>query len=333
VGNMADIARRLMSAGKDPGTPAAVVEHAGATRQRTVAATLATLADAAQAEQIEPPAIIVVGQVTAMRQRLAWLEKLPLWGRTVIVTRAARQAAPLSSALTEFGAKVIEAPTIDIRPPQSFEDVDAALRRLGDFDWVTFTSPNGVSAFVHRCGRLGLDARALGGVKVAAVGSATAAALRKHFIAADLVPEQFTTEALGRTLVASGDMEGKRILLARADVATETLPDILRGGGAAVEDIAVYCTARPDALPQEAIRSLRDNQAEWVTFTSPLTVTNFLALIDKEKVDPGGIKLAAIGPVTAEALRRRGLTPTVVARPHTIDALVDAIVSNETKQQ
>ncbi len=330
VGNLDRVVSRLIQAGRDGGTPAAIVASASRPRQRVVAARLDKLAVASAAAGITPPAVAIVGKVAALAEKLAWFERLPLFGRTVIVTRPQGQAGQLSRRLVELGAAAIEAPAIVIGPPEDLAAVDAALRRLGEFDWIVFTSVNGVDAFVQRCRQLGLDGRSLGSARLAAVGPATGERLRRNFIAPDLVPETFTTEALAEAIRAAGELSGRRLLLARTDIAGAGLPEALRSAGADVEDVAFYRTGRPDSLPQEAAAALRDGRVDWVTFASPSAVDNFAALLGPEATDLlAGAKLAAIGPVTAEAVRARGLTPTAVARTHTIDGLVEAIVQAE----
>ena len=329
VGKLPEIAERLIGSGRPGGTPAAVVERAGTLSQHTVVATLETIAERARSAGVQPPAVVIVGDVVKMRDRLAWLERLPLFGRTVLVTRARRQASQLAEQLGWLGAEVIEAPAVLIEPPESFEAVDEALCRLGQFQWLVFTSANGVASLVERMDRLFLDARALGGVRIAAVGPATTKALRERFLTPDLVPTSYTTEALAEALCACERIRGKRVMLARADIATPVLAERLRQAGALVEEIVVYRTARPAALPADAAEALRSGRADWITFTSSSTVENFMALAEPEKANLSKTKLAAIGPVTAETLRQHGLKPTVIAEPHTIDAMVSAIVRQE----
>jgi len=326
VGNLPEIARRLIEAGRDAGTPAAVVERATRPDQRTVFATLSALPEAAREARVAAPAVIIVGEVAAIGERLAWTERLPLFGNTVIVTRTRTQASKLSRRLAELGARVIEAPAIAIEPPEDFAAADSALGRLDAFDWVAFTSPNGVEAFVGRCAELRLDARSLGNARIAAVGPGTADALRGHFITPDLMPGSYTTEGLGKALAEAG-VGGRSVLLPRADIATAALPQMLRQAGAEVTEATVYRTVRPAALPGDAAEALQAGRTHWITFTSSSTVTNFLALAGE--TDLSDVKLAAIGPVTADTLRAAGLTPTVTADPCTIEALVAAIVAFE----
>ena len=326
VGNLPAIAAALLEAGRDGATPAALVQNATRPDQRTVTATLATVADAAKRHNVRPPALLIVGEVVRIRERIAWLERLPLFGRTVLVTRTRRQASALTERLAELGANVIECPTIEIHPPAETARFDDALRRLGEFDWLVLTSPNGASAVIERMGVLGLDGRALASVRIAAVGPATADVLEQHFLRPDLMPPKFTTQALAEALVAEARGAAGRYLLLRADIATDALPEALRLAGGHVEEGAAYRTVRPDALPEDAVSALRDGRAHWVTFTSSSTAANFLALIDGEGVSLAGVKLASIGPVTTEALRAGGLTPAVTAEVHTIDGLIEAML-------
>jgi len=328
VGNLPAIAERLLAAGRDGETPVAIVQHATRPNQRTVVATLATAAAEADRHGIRPPAVVIVSPTVALRQRLAWIEKLPLWGQTVLVTRTRRQASRLAERLAELGARVILCPTIEIRPPEDTADADAALRRLGEFDWLVLTSPNGVTALVDRLRAAGRDGRVLAGVRIAAIGPATADALRRHFIEPDLVPPEATTESLGRALIDAAGPDGLgHVLLARADIATGALPEALRGAAARVEEVATYRTTRPASLPDEADEALRQGRADWITFTSSSTVENFLALAEATGLSLGTVKPASIGPVTSKTLRAHGLEPAIEASVYTIDGLVDAIAS------
>ncbi len=327
VGRLGEIAERLIRAGRSPDTLAAVVQDAATPHQRTIVAALADIAGKAEEAGIRPPALTIVGDVVSLRNELSWFEQLPLFGRTILVTRTRQQTSELSEKLRALGADVIEAPTIEIQPPDDTAKIDAALERLGDFDWLALTSPNGAEALMARLAALNMDARSLAGVKIAAIGPATAEVLWRRSIKADLIPDEFTTAAMGEALVAAGAGAG-RVLLARADIAGDALGDTLRAAGAEVEEIAIYRTARPAALPQRAVEALRAGVIDWITFTSSSTVENFLSLLASAgDVNLSAVKLAAIGPVTAETLSAAGLTPTVVARPHTIAGLAEAIVS------
>jgi uroporphyrinogen III methyltransferase/synthase len=325
------MAERLIKAGKSPDTPAAVIEQATLPRQRVTVATLNTIADAAQQAGVRPPAITIVGRVVELRSRLAWLEKLPLHGQCVLVTRSRPQASRLSQRLRELGAEVIEAPTIAIEAPKDCRPLDSALRRLKEFHLLALTSPNGVAAVFDRLRLLGLDARALANLRVAAVGSETAAELLARGIAADIVPEEYTTAAMAQAIRQSAVPAGARVLLARADIATPELADALAKGGFFVEEAVAYRTVRPESLSGEAKDALAAGRVNWITFTSSSTVENFLALVDTPEV-LRAIKLASIGPVTSQTLRKHGHAPTVEAQTHTIDALADAMATYQRKK-
>lgn len=327
VGSLADISAKLIAAGRGGEAPAAVVADASTPRQRTVVTTLAELPQAVAAAGIKPPAITIVGAVAALKPQIEWLERLPLFGRRIIVTRTRQQASELAARLTELGAEVIEAPAIEIRPAGDTAAIDACLRRLGEYDLVAFTSANGVRAFIEHCGRLGIDARAMARAKLAAIGPATAAALREHFLQPDIVPADYTSVGLGAAL-AKLDLKGRRVLLPRADIATETLPTLLRQAGAEVDEVAFYTTVCPESLLPAAAEAIAAGHVDWITFASSSCVTNFLALLAKSGLRlPPTSRLAAIGPVTAETLRQASLTVTAQAKEATVEALVHAIVA------
>jgi len=329
VGNLPLIAERLIQAGRAPNTPAAIVERATTPNQRTITSTLEKLPSQADSAGVTPPAIIIVGKVVELQSQLKWFEQLPLFGKKIVITRAEEQSFDLFSKLKKLGADVIKAPTISIELPDDTNPVDEAIFRLSEFDWLVFTSPNGADAFLYCLLKLGLDLRALGNLAIAAIGPATADALRNNLIEPDLVPEIFTTEALAKVLTANGPLDGQRFLLARADIATEDLANRLRDAGATVEDLTVYHTLRPDYFPHEAIKFLRESKADWITFTSSSTVDNFVTLTKDMQLDLSNTRFAAIGPVTADALRSFCMEPAAVAQEHTIDGLIEAILQAE----
>jgi len=330
VGNLPTIAAELIREGKPGDTPVAVVTQATLPDQGLVEGDLASIADIVRDANVQPPAIVVVGKVAAAGSRLAWLEALPLHGQTVVVTRPAHQAASLAGALTRLGANVIAAPAVEIAPPHDWELLDEALGRLGEYDWVAFTSANGVAAVFNRLATHGWDARAFGRAKVAAVGPATAQALTDRSILPDLMPASFTTAELGGQL-ARVDLDGCVALLPRADLATDELPAMLRAAGADVDQVVAYRIARPSGLPASAVEAIGNRAVQWVTFASSATATNFLSLLAEAGLADSleGVKLASIGPVTSETLLAAGLTPTVTAAPHTIDALTEAMAAYE----
>ena len=225
--NLPDIARNLIEAGLSPDTPAALVHWGTTAKHRSLAATLGTLHEEGVRQGFTNPSVIIVGKVVTLRDRLNWFEQKPLLGRSVVVTRAREQASGLAAQLADLGAEVIQFPTIDIKPLEDYSSVDAAVRNLGAYDWLIFTSANGVKCFWERLEAQGLDARALYGLQVAAIGPATAQAVRTHGIAPDFVPEAYIAESVAEGLIGLG-MDGKKVLLPRAREAREVLPEELR---------------------------------------------------------------------------------------------------------
>jgi uroporphyrinogen III methyltransferase/synthase len=330
MNNLPLIVRELIAAGKDPKTPCAVVQEASTPHQRTVSGPLAEIERIVLDSGIHAPALTIVGGVTTMYPRMAWYEKLPLFGQSVLVTRPAQQAGELERPLVERGAEVLLAPMVEIRPPADQAAMDAALRRLSAYALIVFTSVNGVQAFVRRCRQLGIDARAMGKAKIAAVGAATQGELESNFLHADIVPEKFTTKALAEKIAASPDAnwKGKKVLLARADIATAELPSALQQAGAIIDEVDFYASLRPEALPSAAIAAIQDGRLNWITFTSSSAVMNFLELLKISGLSAGLIKnvrIAVIGPVTAQSCEQFLRRPDVMAESHTIEGLIEAI--------
>ena len=314
VRRLAAIADALIDAGRERDEPAAVIERGTFPAQRTVTATLATIAE--QAGALRAPAIAVFGEVAALRDQLRWLERRPLHGLTVAVTRARAQSSGLAQHLKDLGAVVVEAPAIRIVP------LDVRLPELERYDLVCLTSPNGVKLLFEGLAIDGRDARALAGARVAAIGPGTAAALAEHGIRADVVPEHFVAEGLVEAL---GDLPVRRALVARAAEARDVLVDALRGRGAEVDVLALYETVA-EPLSEEQRRGVE--RADYVTFTSSSTVRFLLAATQL----PTGIRIVSIGPVTSAALRERGHEPDVEASQHDIEGLVQALLDDPARR-
>jgi uroporphyrinogen III methyltransferase/synthase len=322
VKRLARNAAALIEAGRDPEEPAAAIERGTTPQQRTVEATLGTIAAAVEREQVKAPALIVVGRVARRHEQLAWLERRPLHGRRVVVTRARAQASGLARTLRELGADVVELPAIRIEPRLGSAEVRDAVGRLADYSLLCLTSPNGVRLLFTAMEEAGLDARALAGATVAAIGPGTARALAERGIVADVVPERFVAEALVEAL-AEVEVEGKRVLVARAAEARDVLPDALRERGAEVDVVALYETVRE--TPEE-VEVERAQGGDYVTFTSSSTVTNLLeALGDRF---PEKARIVSIGPVTSETVRGAGLEVNVEAERHDVDGLLDALLAD-----
>jgi uroporphyrinogen III methyltransferase/synthase len=327
VKNLAENCRQLVQAGRDSGTPAAVIEKGTTLAQRTVVGTLATIAERAREADIKPPAVLVVGGVVELAETLAWWENRPLWGKTVMVTRSRDQASRLVEALTVAGARCLEAPTIEIMPPADFAPLDAALQHLTRYDWVIFTSANGVNAFMDRLFHMGLDVRALGRAKIAVIGPATADALQKYGLKADVVPKTFQAEGLLEVL-SPRLLGGARILLARAEQARDVLPEGLVQLGMAVDVVPVYRAVPPRSLPDEAAGALEKGGVDILTFTSSSTVHNFAGLVGKDRFQnlTANATVASIGPITTATLKEYGITPQIEPPAFTIPALAAAII-------
>jgi len=320
------IVQKLVEAGKDPTTPAATIQWGTTTRQRSCDATLATIAEKVEQSGIGSPSITIIGKVVGLRSTLNWFENRPLFGKTIVVTRTRQQASDLSLQLEELGANVIEAPTIEIRPPADWSQVDDALKNASSFDWIIFTSANGVSHTRQRLREIGLDVRSFGKAKIAAVGEATKKAIETELaLKFDLCPDSFVAEALADALESKGEVQGKRFLLLRADIARPFLRERLEKGGASVSDIAVYETHSVDALPEQVMDALRERQVDWITFTSSSTARNFVTLLGAERPLIGNVKFASIGPVTTKTMKELNLSPHVEATAFSIAGLVEAI--------
>jgi uroporphyrinogen III methyltransferase / synthase len=312
VRRLADNTAALIEAGRDAAEPAAAVERGTMDGQRTVTATLGTLAAAVEREGVGAPALIVVGPVVARRESLAWLERRPLHGRSVVVTRARAQASSLAAALRALGAETVELPAIRIEPRLDEGDVRDAIAAIGDYSLVCLTSANGARLLFEALALAGLDARALAGATVAAIGPGTARELAAHGIVADLVPERSVAEALVEAL-AQTEVEGRRVLVVRPAAAREVLSDALRERGAEVE--------QPEPA---AIERARD--ADYVTFTSASTVRNLSEALGGEL--PQGARVVSIGPITSAAAREAGIEVAIEASRHDVDGLIEALLED-----
>lgn len=337
IRNLDMICSRLMDHGRAPATPVALIRWGTMPGQETLVATLADAALRAREENFKAPAIIVVGEVVTLREHVAWFERKPLFGKRIVVTRASDQARDFSYALRAQGANVIETPMIAIRPfaDGSSERIlaDGTIQHLSHYDWVVFTSVNGVNCFFDMLSASKRDARALGGVFVAAIGPATAQALADRGIDADIVPDRYIAESVAHELIAAGVGAGSAVLIPRACTARDVLPDMLRDQGATVDVIPVYCTILPEAeAPFSRLkRYLENGKIDAITFTSPSTVHNFSFLLE-ETVDTekrgrllADVALASIGPITSKAMRERGLNVSVESPIHTIPGLTEAL--------
>ncbi len=317
---------RLMAHGMAADTPAAVIRWGTLAGQQTLVGTAATIADLAEAENLQPPALAVVGEVVRLRAQLAWFERKPLFGRRIVVTRPRAQASAFAAQLADAGAEVIACPTIEIVPPASWAPLDDAIARCATFDWLVFTSVNGVSMFFDRLRALHRDVRALHRARIAAVGPPTAEALAAHGVMVDVVPDEYRAEGVAVAMCAAG-VAGTRVLLPRAAAAREILPQLLRDAGAEVEEVASYQTVPARTDVGELRRLLEAGSVDLVTFTSSSTVRSFLALVgDDAAALLGRAAIGCIGPITADTARAAGLRVAVQPAAYTIPAFTEAIL-------
>ncbi len=328
VKNLPDICRELRTYGKSAATPAAVIYRGTTPAQRSVSGTLENIAQKVESARLAPPAIFVVGSVVELQSELNWFETRPLWGKRILVTRSRHQASGFVKLLTEYGATCLEAPTIEVLPPDdSYAALDEALENLERYHWLVFTSPNGVAAFFNRLFSSGRDVRALGECKLAVIGTATAQALREHGLVADVVPDDFRAEGLVASLSPLVH-PGHLLLLPRAQEAREVLPQEMINRGVVVHVVPSYKTVSPTKLPAVTEAALKNGDVDVLTFASSSTVTNFVRMIGRHHLQKlaATAVIAAIGPVTAKTLENLGLRAAIQPETYTIPALTQAIV-------
>ena len=316
------IAKEMMANGVRKGLPVALIRWGTTGRQETLVGNLENIAQKAESAQFSAPAVAVFGEVVELRDELNWFENRPLSGKRVVVTRTRKQVGALTKQLRDLGADVIELPTIRIEPPTDLRAFAELVQDAHAYDWIVFTSPNGVNAFFDLFYKLYDDAREIGGVRIAAIGPATAQRIKDFHLKVDLQPEEFVAEALAREFRKQGDIENLRILIARADKARDLLPRELSALGAIVDEGFAYRTVPETRDDVGARRRLVEEGADLITFTSSSTVENFLAL---GLPWPAKMQVASIGPITSKTARDRGLEIAVEARQHDIPGLVAAI--------
>src|SRR5213080_4134877 len=322
VKRLGSIAREMLEQGVRNDLPVALVRWATTGRQETLTGTLQNIAQRAVASGFEAPAVAVFGEVVALRETLNWYENRPLSGKRIVVTRTRKQASALSNKLRTLGAHVVELPTIRIEPPGDLRGFAQLVQDVHVYDWIVFTSANGVEAFFDIFFKLYDDAREIGGVRIAAIGPATAQRVKDFHLHVDLQPEEFVAEAVVREFKKQGSMENERILVVHAEKARDVLPKELSVAGAIVDEAFAYRTVPEARDTSGARRQLAEHGADLITFTSSSTVENFLAL---GLPWPKGMRIASIGPITSKTVRDQGLNVDIEARRHDIDGLVQAV--------
>ena len=326
VKNLPYITNRLISHGMDPDTPVALIRWGTTPRQTTVTGKLDTISERAKNAGFKPPAVIVVGHVVKLRERMKWFENRPLMGRSIVVTRAREQASELVKRLSDLGAECLECPTIKVAPPDDLKPLDKAIENLSTYDWLIFTSVNGVNFFFNRLFVNNKDVRALSNVHTAVIGPATAKRLFDFGLQSDIVPESYRAESIIKAF-AGKDINGKKMLLPRAKEARPILPLELTRMGAVVDEVTAYCTRAVQDNVDLMLTRLKEKTIDLITFTSSSTVKNFHALLPPEDLESlmQGVTVASIGPITGDTARDLGFDVHIIAESFTIPGLCQAI--------
>lgn len=325
--NLSKITNKLISHGRSPETPVALIRWGTRPEQKTLTGTLKSIALKAIKSNFKNPAVIIVGKVVKLRQKLAWVEKKPLYGKRIVVTRSREQASVLSQEIARLGGEPLEFPTIKIIPPENFSSLDKAIDKITSFNWIIFTSVNGVKAFFNRFKFLNKDIRELQGIKLCAIGPVTKKLIEDMGLHVDYIPPKFIAEEIV-TGLSEFIKPGDKILLPRADIARQVLPRSLQELGVMVEEIPVYRTVTDNSNAKELLELLESGQIDIVTFTSSSTVKNFVSLLNKpnflELME--NVMVACIGPITAQTARMAGLKVSIEASEYTIAGLINSIL-------
>jgi uroporphyrinogen III methyltransferase / synthase len=328
-----EIVQKLIRHGQTPQTPVAVTRWGTKPEQRTVVGILGDIVEKVRAEGLKPPVLIIVGEVVKLREQLNWFEGRPLFGKRILVTRARDQAMEFTDLLKLYGGDPVEFPTIEVVPPESWEALDGAIRRIEEYDWLIFTSVNGVVYFLERLNAGGKDIRSLKGIKLCAIGPRTAQEIERMGVRVDLMPAEYVAEALIEQM-GRQDLTGRRILIPRAAVARDILPDALTRMGARVDLVTAYRTIRPTRDVEWVKNLLQGRQISVITFTSSSTVRNFVETFGPEEARQllNGVAVACIGPITAKTVEEYGMAVHILPKDSTIPSLAQAIVEHFTTQ-
>lgn len=325
VKNLGQITTALIAQGKPSDTPAALIRRGTTPQQEILTGKLSTIVDLARTNHFKPPAILVVGKVVDLRDTLRWFDEKPLFGKGIVITRPERQADDLAVLLEREGARTINFPAIKITSPQDWSGLDAALNKLDTYNWLIFTSANGVQYFFARLLELNRDIRELKGIKICCIGPATAKQITGRGIKVDLVPQKFIAEGILKSF-GEINLKEQKILLPRAAEARDILPEGLKKMGAAVDVVTAYETVNSGKKKEELEKLIKGNEIDVITFTSSSTVTNFLKIMGKDYIFPPQTKIACIGPVTEATARKAGLNVDIQQEEYTMDGLVQALV-------
>lgn len=328
--NLSTIVANLLSEGRAPATPVALVRWGTRAEQRTIVGSLLDIVGKAEAARFEPPTVIIIGDVVRLREQLNWFEKRPLFGKRVMTTRAHEQVGEFSQLLMAYGAEPVELPTILLIPPATWKAVDEAVGRINRYDWLILTSVNGVKPFMQRVQASGKDARAFASLRIGCIGPRTAQELAQYGLKADVIPAEYQAEGIIAALATEG-VRDRRVLIPRAEVAREILPDQLRELGAHVDVVPVYRTIIPNVDVEPFTRQFQEGRIDVVTFTSSSTVRNFVELFGGAEPARHLVAqsvIACIGPITAKTAEDYGLAVSIMPAENTVPALAEAIIKH-----
>jgi uroporphyrinogen III methyltransferase/synthase len=332
MGNLSSIAKGLIDKGRDPATPAAVIANVTFATQQVVRAPLASIGGECKRQEIKPPAIVVIGAVAGQSTCFDWFTRRPLFGKTIVITRDATGNADFAGRIIARGGNPLLFATLQIRPLTNSNEFLRTLARFSNYEWIIFTSGNGVKLFFEALERLGKDARVFGRANVAAIGAETANRLAQFGIRADFVPDVFTGKELGKQLMGFTNLQGKNILLLRSKIASNELVALLEDAGAEVDNVPVYTAVTEKQDPSHLAENIREGAIDWVTFASPSSADGFFEQVPVEILNSCRVKVASIGPITSERLKQLGIQADVTAKEHTIDGLLNAIEHMEERQ-
>ncbi|MCF6246416.1 MAG: uroporphyrinogen-III C-methyltransferase [Desulfobacula sp.] len=332
VKNLSNIVKNLVANGKDASTPIALVRWGTTTRQQTVTGTLETIVDIVKEAKIKSPSIIIIGHVVSLRDELAWFDKKALFGKRIVITRARAQASGLVSELTQLGANCIEIPTIEIAPPKDINPLKQSIENINHYDWLVFTSVNGVKFFFDTLFDMEKDVRCLGHLKFACIGPVTKERLKDYGIISDILPNTYRAESVIEAF-STVEIKNKKVLLPRAKIARTILPEELSKMGAQVDEVTAYETRLDADGKDELIELLESKKIDAITFTSSSTVSNFMSLLEGNDVHAllKDVQVSSIGPITSDTARSLGIEPDIEAATYTIPGLVDALLAHYNK--
>jgi uroporphyrinogen III methyltransferase/synthase len=326
VKNLEAITKKLIHYGRNPQEPAAIVHWGTTPAQKVISGLLADIADLARSHNIIPPSILVIGEVVTLRETLNWYETLPLFGKNIVITRSIDQADSFNLKLSALGANVILFPVIETLPVNDFKSIDSALQSIRSYDWLIFTSTNGIKHFFDRLFYLNLDSRILSGIKIAVIGDVTGLELKKYGIKYDFMPDTYTSDCLAEGLIKHDNLSGKRIMLARSNIASTEILEKLEKAGAEVKNIDIYLTTKSQKTDTSFKQIALETPPDVITFTSPSTVINFADLPGEVSQYIETALIASIGPVTSQTCLKYFGRVDIEASKHTTEGLVEAIV-------